>query len=414
MPPRINIPPVTRILLITLGLQSFLSAAIRYKQWTANSEIVIPYLNLIPQLSLVYPWTFVTTTLVENNVFTLAIAALTLYNGGRYLERAWSSREFAKFLLITALVPNTLTFATLIIFFTFTRNESWTLTPIAGTIPLQISFLVAFSQLVPAHTVTLFRGILSLRVPRFPLAYLGLVIFLTLTPLLTVASSLLAAFGLLTSWTYLRFYKTVFPDLDASQAPYSSLRGDASETFAFAEFFPGPVKPLVAAAGDHIFNILVSLRLCTPFSQADVSAAGTGYHGHNHSHGHRGAAPGSARAEAERRRALALKALDQRLHAATAAGRGGAAATTASSSSSSSSAAVAAAAAGTSSVAGRSVSPVPPATGAAAVIPPVTGPTVSQQPVSNNQTAMTSRPSDGLLGETSFNPDVNDGDKSEP
>ena len=28
---------------------------------------------------------------------------------------------------------------------------------------------------------------------------------------------------------------TVFPDLDSSQAPYSSLRGDASETFAFAE-----------------------------------------------------------------------------------------------------------------------------------------------------------------------------------
>lgn len=31
--------------------------------------------------------------------------------------------------------------------------------------------------------------------------------------------------------------------------------------------------------------------------------------------------PGSARAEAERRRALALKALDQRLHAASAAGK---------------------------------------------------------------------------------------------
>ncbi|ROW06588.1 hypothetical protein VMCG_04381 [Cytospora schulzeri] len=405
----INIPPVTRILLITLGLQSVLSAAIRYKQWTADNEIVIPYLTLVPQLSLIYPWTFLTTTLVENNVFTLAIAVLTLYNGGRYLERAWSSREFAKFLLITALVPNTLCFGTMIIFFTFTRNESWTLTTIAGTIPLQISFLVAFSQLVPAHTVTLFRGILSLRVPRFPLVYLGLVLLLSLTPLLTAASFLLATFAFLTSWTYLRFYKTVFPDLDSSQSPYSSssstsLRGDASETFAFSEFFPGPAKPLVAAVGDQIFNILVSLRLCTPFSQAEVSAAGGGYHPHhssssNASHGHRGgAAPGSARAEAERRRALALKALDQRLHAATA-GRGGAAAATA-------------------SMAGRAVSPAPPApsTTAAGMAGPTTatGPTVSQQPVSNNQTAMTSRPSDGMLGETSFNPDHDDGDKSEP
>lgn len=126
MPPRINIPPVTRILLVVLGLQSILSAAIRYRQWTENSEIVIPYLNLIPQLSLIYPWTFLTTTLVESNIFTLTIAGLTLYHGGRYLERAWSSREFAKFLIISALVPNVLCFGVMILFFTFTRNERWT------------------------------------------------------------------------------------------------------------------------------------------------------------------------------------------------------------------------------------------------------------------------------------------------
>jgi membrane associated rhomboid family serine protease len=126
MPPRINIPPVTRIVLIVLVLQSVLSAAIRYRQWSAESEIVIPYLNLIPQLSLIYPWTFLTTTLVESNIFTLGIACFTIYYGGRYLERAWSSREFGKFLLVTALVPNALCFATLIVFFTFTRDEHWT------------------------------------------------------------------------------------------------------------------------------------------------------------------------------------------------------------------------------------------------------------------------------------------------
>ncbi|PSR90541.1 rhomboid family protein [Coniella lustricola] len=395
MPPRINIPPVTRILLITLGLQSILSAAIRYKQWTANSDIVIPYLNLIPQLSLIYPWTFVTTTLVENNIFTLTIAALTLYQGGRYLERAWSSREFAKFLLVTSLVPNALCFSVMIVLFTFTRNETWTLTSIAGTIPLQISFLVAFSQLVPAHTVTLFRGIFSLRVPRFPLLYLSLVLILSLTPLLTIASFLLAAFGFLTSWTYLRFYKTVFPDLDSSQTPYS-LRGDASETFAFAEFFPGPTKPLVAAISDQIFNILVAMRLCSPFSPADVSAA-AGVGGSNGPyHSHRNAAPGSARAEAERRRALALRALDQRLQHATA-GRS-------------------AAMPGSSGSGFSNVSPTPPppvAMAAATPPPPTTGPTVQTQPTTNSQTAMTSLPGDGLLGETSYNPEHDGSDKGE-
>jgi hypothetical protein len=113
----------------------------------------------------------------------------------------------------------------------------------------------------------------------------------------------------LTSWTYLRFYKPAFPDLETSQP--ASLRGDASETFAFAEFFPDPVKPFVSAFSNQIYNILVSLRICTPFSAADVSAS------RGDTFIQRGA-PGGARAEAERRRALALKALDQRLHAATA------------------------------------------------------------------------------------------------
>ncbi|KAH7155227.1 eukaryotic integral membrane protein-domain-containing protein [Dactylonectria estremocensis] len=361
MLPRINLPPVTRILLIGLLAQSLLSAAIRYRQWTENTKIVIPYLTLVPQLSIIYPWTFLTTTFVESNIFTLSLAAATLYHGGRYLERAWSSAELAKFIALVALVPNLLTLCVMVICFTLTRNESWTLTVIAGTIPVQISFLVAFSQLVPAHTVTLFRGILSLRVPRFPLVYMGIVFVLSLTPLLPRASFWLALFGFLTSWTYLRFYKTVFPDLESSQT--ASLRGDASETFAFAEFFPSPVKPLVAAASDQVFNVLVAMRVCTPFAHGEVPRKDSMLH--------RGS-PGGARAEAERRRAIALRALDQRLHAAT----GGQ---------------------------GSRASAQPPTQ--------PTGPTVKTQPTPATQTAMTSQPGP-MLGETKFEPDHDDSGKS--
>ncbi|KAH7367255.1 eukaryotic integral membrane protein-domain-containing protein [Plectosphaerella cucumerina] len=361
MPPRINIPPVTRVALGALVVQSFLSAAIRYRQWTSTSDVVIPYLTLVPQLSLFYPWTFLSTTLVENNIFTISIAGATLYYGGRYLERAWSSAELAKFLILVALIPNALTFLVLIILFTLSRNEHWTLTVINGTVPLQISFLVAFSQLVPAHTVTLFRGILSLRVPRFPLVYIGIITALALSPLMSIASFFEAIFGLLVSWTYLRFYKKVFPDLDASQP--TSLRGDASETFAFAEFFPGPVKPFVAAGANQIFEVLVAMKLCTPFSYDNQASSRGGNYIHR-------TVPGSARAEAERRRALALKTLDQRLHAATA------------------------------NTAGRAATSSPPAG-------QPSGPTVNAQPQPATQTAMTSQPS-ALLGETNYNPDHDD------
>lgn len=79
---------------------------------------------------------------------------------------------------------------------------------------------------------------------------------------------------------------------------------------------------------------------------------------------HRGA-PGSTRAETERRRALALKALDQRLHAATA-GAGG-----------------------------MAKSPQPASSAAA---------DVTMQPKPSTQTAMTSQPA-SMLGETSYVPE---------
>jgi membrane associated rhomboid family serine protease len=126
MPPRLNIPPITRFLLIALVAQSLLSFAIRYRQWSEESDIVVPYLVLVPQLSLIYPWTFLTTTLVENNVFTLGISGVTIYYGGRYLERAWTSVEFGKFLLIAALIPNLACFGVLVILFAMSGDMSWT------------------------------------------------------------------------------------------------------------------------------------------------------------------------------------------------------------------------------------------------------------------------------------------------
>jgi len=126
MPPRLNLPPITRILLIVLLAQSLLSFAIRYRQWSEESDIVVPYLVLVPQLSLIYPWTFLTTTLVENNVFTLGISGVTIYYGGRYLERAWTSAEFGKFLLVAALIPNLACFGALVVLFAITGDMSWT------------------------------------------------------------------------------------------------------------------------------------------------------------------------------------------------------------------------------------------------------------------------------------------------
>jgi membrane associated rhomboid family serine protease len=126
MAPRLNIPPITRIALIVLIFQSTLNAGIRYRQRSFHTEVVVPYLALVPQMSLIFPWTFLATTFVENNLFILAVSVLTLFYGGRYLERAWTSGEFARFLLIVTLIPNLLSFATLVALFAVSGDMGWT------------------------------------------------------------------------------------------------------------------------------------------------------------------------------------------------------------------------------------------------------------------------------------------------
>lgn len=185
---------------------------------------------------------------------------------------------------------------------------------------MQAGFLVAFKQLVPEHTVTILKGIIKIRVKHFPAIFLiantisGIIFF-------TDTAAILSWLGFLTCWTYLRFYKQQ-PDLTGTSTGGRTIRGDASETFAFAYFWPDIVHAPIAAISDAIFSLLVLLRVCTPFSDEEVensnqqaSARGQGLPSIMSPDARHGA---GKREEAERRRKLALKALDQRLQAASA------------------------------------------------------------------------------------------------
>jgi membrane associated rhomboid family serine protease len=127
MPPRINLPPLTRSLLLTLLSLSLLNAFLRFRSWSSSTPTneqsstapsiyltsplwAIPYLVLIPTQSIKFPWTFLTSALIENNIVSLAISSAVVWFGGKYLERAWGGQEFAKFVLFVTTIPNILTF----------------------------------------------------------------------------------------------------------------------------------------------------------------------------------------------------------------------------------------------------------------------------------------------------------------
>lgn len=131
MAPSINIPPITRALLILLVTFSGLNGFARYHAWQQDGSAVLidrryiaPYLTIVPGKSMPrFPWAFVTATFVEQNVAGLLITGASLFYGGRYLERAWSSNEYVKFVLIAVLVPNVLCWLIYIITHIVTGNE---------------------------------------------------------------------------------------------------------------------------------------------------------------------------------------------------------------------------------------------------------------------------------------------------
>ncbi len=177
---------------------------------------------------------------------------------------------------------------------------------------------------MPEHTVSLFRGFISCRVKHFPALFVAA--NMLSGPLLgTDTAFWLALIGFLVSWVYLRFYRiTEISTSSATGGEGTRMKGDASDTFSFVAFFPDALHPVLAPICDGVWNALVQMRVCTPFSDEAIEAGNENAATRNESlpslMNGRGSA-GGRRAEAERRRALALKALDQRLNAA-AAGRG--------------------------------------------------------------------------------------------
>ena len=124
---RINIPPLTRVLLVFLVGLSVVYYAASYrasKSTDPKKGAIIPWITLIPQLSVYYPWVYITSALAERNVVTLLVAGATVLYGGKYLERAWGSAEFGKFLLVIILVPNTIAAILYVLLFVVTRADA--------------------------------------------------------------------------------------------------------------------------------------------------------------------------------------------------------------------------------------------------------------------------------------------------
>ncbi|GAA5816155.1 hypothetical protein MFLAVUS_009681 [Mucor flavus] len=290
-----NVPTLTKAL---VSLLLFCSIAPQIYMYRLNSEAdadsdilsVCPFIGLLPGFVMFAPWTFLTATFYEDNMITLLCSVVVLLFCGKYLERAWGSKELLKFVLVTAVLSNVVTMFGILVSYYITADDMYLYrVQINGMSGVFSAFLVAFKYLIPEHRIAILGGRVSIRVKNL-LGVATAISIISLVLFKAIVFYNLVNIGWVIGWVYIRFFK--YQD---------GIQGDRSETFAIQTFFPEFLHPIIGFVSNIVYGLLVKLNCCKPAPRNyDIEIGVT-------------AVPGSARAEAERRRALALKALDMRL-----------------------------------------------------------------------------------------------------
>ncbi|KAJ1653058.1 hypothetical protein IWQ61_006739 [Dispira simplex] len=267
----------------------------------SSTQTAQSYLVLYPGLILTRPWTLVLTAWIETDWLVLLIHLGCLALMGSSVERWFQWFEYLKFVWVVNIVAPVAVFFIYVCTFAASRNIGYLYNVSIHGLPALISGLtVALKQTIPEHKVVLYHRLGSFRIKYLPLLYILSMGTVSLV-LNAYASCWLLIAGVVSAWFYLRFFKY-----------YNGIRGDLSEAFSFATFFPDTVQPPVAFVCNRIFNVFVWLRVLKPLSE---------YTAVNLEQGNPTPRPptalfGSEETDAERRRALATKAVELRLQAA--------------------------------------------------------------------------------------------------
>ncbi|UJR21963.1 hypothetical protein I4U23_025031 [Adineta vaga] len=239
-------------------------------------------------------WTFVTHSFIELHLWHTIIDVIVVFLYSKMIEPLWGTKELLKFYFIVT-IPNALvvTFA-YFLFYGLTFNEEYLFErPIYGLASFLGAYSVVIKQIMP-DTVLATTPFFKLKQDHVPLLIVIISTILWLARAVPIHFLIMLSFGILISWTYLRFF----------QAHQNGTKGDMSTTFAFASFFPPLIAPVISVFANTIFEIFVKLRLCQPYVKKNnvMSTSSLTI-----------TIPGADAVDADRRRQKALKALNDRM-----------------------------------------------------------------------------------------------------
>jgi len=261
-----------------------------------------------------YLWTLVTSSFIEMHLVELIADMFILLLFSKMLEPLWGPLECCRFYFAVTVLCAVATTCCYIFSFAVTQHEAFLFdTRINGLGGLMGGFTVACKQIMP-DTVLLNLSALGVRIKQdhLPLCVVCFVGLLCVFGLSQVSYLIMIGFGVLISWTYLRFF----------QVHKNGTIGDQSSTFVFASFFPSRVQPFVAICANTVFRLLVKVGVCKPAAKRyNVGGGASGSTSAGTSVSQTGTSHititiplvSTDNSDSERRRIKALKALKERL-----------------------------------------------------------------------------------------------------
>ncbi|CAH3170527.1 unnamed protein product [Porites lobata] len=237
-------------------------------------------------------WTLITGGFTEYRIWNVLIDIAVLVLCGQLLEPLWGALEFLKFVLILDVGTSLLASAVCVFAYVATFDTQMWFLQFSGMTGILSGMMIAFKQIKPEQELGM--SSLGLRVKHVPSIVVLVYSILCIIGVLPIILLVMVLSGTVIGWVYLRFY----------QPRGKGVKGDLSEGFSCASFFPEAAQSPVNTLSTIIFNTLVRLKVChKPIRTYDVGAPSAITI----------SLPGMDPVDAERRRQKALKALNERL-----------------------------------------------------------------------------------------------------
>lgn len=316
----------TKVLLGTLYAVCLTILLLKMQRYRGGGEtesfhdIQIPYVQLIPRYTVIYPWVICTSIFAEITITSLIISTIVLYVSTKYVEKFWGFREVIKFVLLIGSITNLITVLTTIVFNLVRGDVSGMDKPLGGGISYYFGFLVVLKQLIPEHNIILFQGLINFRAKHLPFVLLVAVLFWSIVVSRSLYPSLPSLGSFFTSYIYLRFFQrfSMDPLLPVTMANggqdsvnSSVLKGDASDTFLLSEFFPSVIKPYVSVVFASIYDVSCFLGIITPFTEDSIEQSNL--RAQKRQEQANQVQKSVANSVAERRRQVALQVIEDRI-----------------------------------------------------------------------------------------------------